>query len=32
MNKVLENQIKYQLLLKGASSPLKSLTEIFERM
>ncbi len=32
MNKILENQIKYQLLLKGASSPLKSLTEIFERM
>ena len=32
INKSLENQIKYQLLLKGASSPLKSLTEIFERM
>ncbi|MFN3478447.1 MAG: flagellar basal body rod protein FlgB, partial [bacterium] len=32
INKSLENQIKYQLLLKGSTSPLKSLTEIFERM
>jgi len=32
VNLSLENQIKYQLLLRGASSPLKSLTEIFERM
>jgi len=32
VNKSLENQIKYQLLLRGASSPIKSLTEIFERM
>ncbi|MEN3015001.1 MAG: flagellar basal body rod protein FlgB [bacterium] len=32
MNKSLENQIQYQLLLRGATSPLKSLTEIFERM
>ncbi len=32
VNKSLENQIQYQLLLRGATSPLKSLTEIFERM
>lgn len=32
VNKSLENQIKYQMLLRGATSPLKSLTEIFERM
>jgi flagellar basal-body rod protein FlgB len=32
VNLSLENQIKYQLLMRGATSPLKSLTEIFERM
>lgn len=32
VNKSLENQIQYQMLLRGSTSPLKSLTEIFERM